>query len=195
MFVLLIFFFKQKTAYEMRISDWSSDVCSSDLLTLQGARFPNVLSPVSLDELRALLDTLARLHARYWQSPRFGSDLAFLETHVEGPLARFMHEQVPLAIQHEIDNENFKREMVQRLRTTGDELRQGVAKLHRHQQTLPHTLLHGDTHLGNIYLLPDGRAGLLDWQLVVSGHHMNDVNYIVTTALSIGDRRHHEADQ
>src|SRR3546814_11052838 len=29
--IYLIFFFKQKTAYEMRISDWSSDVCSSDL--------------------------------------------------------------------------------------------------------------------------------------------------------------------
>src|SRR3546814_2979649 len=29
----LFFFFKQKTAYEMRISDWSSDVCSSDLTT------------------------------------------------------------------------------------------------------------------------------------------------------------------
>src|SRR3546814_2276197 len=29
--VSLFFFFKQKTAYEMRISDWSSDVCSSDL--------------------------------------------------------------------------------------------------------------------------------------------------------------------
>src|SRR3546814_6251400 len=29
---LCFFFFKQKTAYEMRISDWSSDVCSSDLL-------------------------------------------------------------------------------------------------------------------------------------------------------------------
>src|SRR3546814_8118145 len=28
----IVFFFKQKTAYEMRISDWSSDVCSSDLL-------------------------------------------------------------------------------------------------------------------------------------------------------------------
>src|SRR3546814_3127913 len=27
----IVFFFKQKTAYEMRISDWSSDVCSSDL--------------------------------------------------------------------------------------------------------------------------------------------------------------------
>src|SRR3546814_1028236 len=31
---LVFFFFKQKTAYEMRISDWSSDVCSSDLRTL-----------------------------------------------------------------------------------------------------------------------------------------------------------------
>src|SRR3546814_9478665 len=28
---MFVFFFKQKTAYEMRISDWSSDVCSSDL--------------------------------------------------------------------------------------------------------------------------------------------------------------------
>src|SRR3546814_9825047 len=31
-FLFLFFFFKQKTAYEMRISDWSSDVCSSDLV-------------------------------------------------------------------------------------------------------------------------------------------------------------------
>src|SRR3546814_20146585 len=32
MFVYIVLFFKQKTAYEVRISDWSSDVCSSDLL-------------------------------------------------------------------------------------------------------------------------------------------------------------------
>src|SRR3546814_1882050 len=31
LFYIFFFFFKQKTAYEMRISDWSSDVCSSDL--------------------------------------------------------------------------------------------------------------------------------------------------------------------
>src|SRR3546814_6626737 len=34
---VLNFFFKQKTAYEMRISDWSSDVCSSDLVVVQVA--------------------------------------------------------------------------------------------------------------------------------------------------------------
>src|SRR3546814_3849984 len=33
------FFFKQKTAYEMRISDWSSDVCSSDLAAALARRF------------------------------------------------------------------------------------------------------------------------------------------------------------
>src|SRR3546814_14646190 len=32
--IMFFFFFKQKTAYEMRISDWSSDVCSSDLIGL-----------------------------------------------------------------------------------------------------------------------------------------------------------------
>src|SRR3546814_9734659 len=32
---LFFFFFKQKTAYEMRISDWSSDVCSSDLIAVR----------------------------------------------------------------------------------------------------------------------------------------------------------------
>src|SRR3546814_14855742 len=39
--VLFFFFFKQKTAYEMRISDWSSDVCSSDLtgVTVTGFDF------------------------------------------------------------------------------------------------------------------------------------------------------------
>src|SRR3546814_12323376 len=36
------FFFKQKTAYEMRISDWSSDVCSSDLRTKGSARLMTV---------------------------------------------------------------------------------------------------------------------------------------------------------
>src|SRR3546814_7756742 len=35
-FSFFFFFFKQKTAYEMRISDWSSDVCSSDLTEVAG---------------------------------------------------------------------------------------------------------------------------------------------------------------
>src|SRR3546814_1572232 len=37
LWIFVFFFFKQKTAYEMRISDWSSDVCSSDL-TIKGVQ-------------------------------------------------------------------------------------------------------------------------------------------------------------
>src|SRR3546814_5363076 len=42
LFLLLFFFFKQKTAYEMRISDWSSDVCSSDLFEAAACGVPVV---------------------------------------------------------------------------------------------------------------------------------------------------------
>src|SRR3546814_1587609 len=67
--VFLFFFFKQKTAYEMRISDWSSDVCSSDLARdlgwITGNPFalitpPKIVplrteAPFSEDEIKQLL--------------------------------------------------------------------------------------------------------------------------------------------
>src|SRR3546814_6199031 len=37
------FFFKQKTAYEMRIGDWSSDVCSSDLIIMEALILPKAI--------------------------------------------------------------------------------------------------------------------------------------------------------
>src|SRR3546814_10671853 len=51
MFVVYFFVFKQKTAYELRISDWSSDVCSSDLSAMRMAgtdariRVSSVIAP------------------------------------------------------------------------------------------------------------------------------------------------------
>src|SRR3546814_2517808 len=41
-YLIRFFFFKQKTAYEMRISDWSSDVCSSDLQLKVPRRTPAI---------------------------------------------------------------------------------------------------------------------------------------------------------
>src|SRR3546814_3853457 len=57
-FMITCFFFKQKTAYEMRISDWSSDVCSSDLRRSDRHEFADLLAvgrlsrPVVLDSDR-----------------------------------------------------------------------------------------------------------------------------------------------
>src|SRR3546814_6422878 len=63
---IFFFFFKQKTAYDMRISDWSSDVCSSDLANAKGVE---PLAPVlqSIDEagsraeLAVVMGRLSRL--------------------------------------------------------------------------------------------------------------------------------------
>src|SRR3546814_17239952 len=45
-----VFFFKQKTAYEMRISDWSSDVCSSDLIAIPMDNIGGAFAFVSQDQ-------------------------------------------------------------------------------------------------------------------------------------------------
>src|SRR3546814_1682751 len=71
LFFFFVFFFKQKTAYEMRISDWSSDVCSSDLPQVAPVVFFNLQSP-TLDipmrvevPLRALLKGGRKLQGTY----------------------------------------------------------------------------------------------------------------------------------
>jgi len=161
-------------------------------LTARGARFPNVTQPVALADVEGLIDTQAALHAAFWESPRFRADLASVETHLHGGVAHLMNELAPAYIQHEIDNVAFKREIVQRLRTTGPELLAGVQALQRHQSRLPQTLLHGDSHLGNTYLLSEHRGGLLDWQLCVRGHCLHDVSYLLATSLPIESRRQHE---
>src|SRR3546814_7807723 len=62
----MLLFFKQKTAYEMRISDWSSDVCSSDL-PLRGARISGSLHMTV--QTAVLIETLVALGAEVrWAS-------------------------------------------------------------------------------------------------------------------------------
>src|SRR3546814_2559878 len=51
---VLFFFFKQKTAYEMRISDWSSDVCSSDLAHWEASRVSTILAVTPLLSIAAV---------------------------------------------------------------------------------------------------------------------------------------------
>src|SRR3546814_1493242 len=71
---VFVFFFKQKTAYEMRISDWSSDVCSSDLLApAPGHPAPFVKLFLEIWEPRAdlrrlypLTTTLSRVRYLRW---------------------------------------------------------------------------------------------------------------------------------
>src|SRR3546814_6045416 len=71
----MIFCFKQKTAYEMRISDWSSDVCSSDLCPLPRSmpKLPPSQTPYvySVEELRRLVEATPSLYN--YRSPQQAS--------------------------------------------------------------------------------------------------------------------------
>jgi Ser/Thr protein kinase RdoA (MazF antagonist) len=58
----------------------------------------------------------------------------------------------------------------------------------------PKTLLHGDAHVGNTYVLPDGEIGFPDWQVVRRGNWSQDAGYFLVSALSEQDRRGHERE-
>lgn len=58
-----------------------------------------------------------------------------------------------------------------------------------HHDRLPHTLMHGDDHLGNWYITPGGEMGLYDWQTVSRGHWSRDLIYALSTSLTIENRR------
>src|SRR3546814_6370999 len=65
----MFFFFMQKTAYELRISDWSSDVCSSYLIVMPKLRFDAGIRDVAI-RIDQRLDDLAR--ARWRETPVAG---------------------------------------------------------------------------------------------------------------------------
>src|SRR3546814_4238888 len=87
MLFLSFFFFKQKTAYEMRISDWSSDVCSSDLQVRHHRRAAFV---IEFDHV-----LFGKLRERHLDHP----DRAFDER-----LARGDHRLRLLTAQHRVSN-------------------------------------------------------------------------------------------
>src|SRR3546814_995086 len=72
---VFIFFFKQKTAYEMRISDWSSDVCSSDLVD-QDNKFWQATFVRMREMMRSVIDFLNELDADIDEYSRSESPLA-----------------------------------------------------------------------------------------------------------------------
>src|SRR3546814_18037067 len=72
-----VFFFKQKTAYEMRISDWSSDVCSSDLVDISAESTVSRLS----SKRKAKISPGDARAARRFPSYRVGSAIETSQNH------------------------------------------------------------------------------------------------------------------
>jgi hypothetical protein len=163
-------------------------------LGARGARFPSALDPVGLDEVRSLLGHLAVLHARFWDSPRFATDLSWIGTPTSGGMFEVFDLIGLELIEDQVARHPFKADMIAPLGHTLAELWSLLWRVQVHHAHAPTTLLHGDTHVGNTYLLAGDRGGFLDWQLMMRGGWSHDVTYLLVTALEPEVRRAYERD-
>src|SRR3546814_9147132 len=96
--LFFVFFFKQKTAYEMRISDWSSDVCSSDLPGVEPRVGEEDRDEQDRDRADLALDLFGQLAARHT-----GAEDEAAEHRVD---ARRVHDESAEREEHQYDRQH-----------------------------------------------------------------------------------------
>lgn len=145
--------------------------------------------PMSVEQVANGVRGLARMHSQFW-GERLTADpaLGWLE-----PFVAFEGlEYAPLHIAHERLGNSVSSEI---LGLSGTELFVDVwARYIGTLTTAPQTLLHGDPHIGNTYVLPGDEVGFLDWQMARRGNWSLDLGYFLQGALTIEDRRRCERD-
>jgi Phosphotransferase enzyme family len=153
-----------------------------------GARFLHALDPYTPDQAAETLEQLATLHARTWGDPELAelpwlaNRLSFytltrgivdIDVNFEGPIGA----GVPEAVR---DSKRLY-EAYQRLGELA-------------ATATPWSVIHGDVHIGNVFLDRAGRPSFCDWQLVQRGPWYLDVGYHIGAVLTVEDRRRTEQD-
>ena len=158
-------------------------------LTARGATFARPSDPDIAERVADIVDQLALLHAAYWDSPRFapGGDLEWLVGRAArggGGGTRFVEQAVDvLGDQMDAD---FHRIAACYLAH--------APEIVAWQRAGTGTLIHGDDHLGNLYVEPDGRTGFLDWAVVCRSPGMRDVTYVLCNSVPPEVREEIEVD-
>ena len=162
-------------------------VVISDDVVHQGALFLDALSDFTPDQAAQSLEQYAVLHGRTWGREQLADPR--LSPRVEATLrARGVPEiggnfdgPIGVGVPSEI------RDAEHLVNVVG--LLQGLLA-----SAEPRCLLHGDAHIGNVYLDATGRPCLVDWQLVQRGPWYLDVGYHIACSVGIEDRRRTERD-
>ena len=155
-------------------------------LTARGVTFGRATAPITPDVAADALESMARYHALWWESPRLD------------PLARFPGVLEPIIL-HLLGPENWEA-CLARPRAAAvsgalrdhDRVKSAVQTMWERNKEAPRCFIHGDPHLGNMYFEADGRPGFLDWQGAMCGTWAHDVTYFLIGSLDIEERRAHE---
>jgi hypothetical protein len=152
-----------------------------------GGEFLDALSPYSPEQTAQSLTELARLHAHSWgpnelmHEPWLASRLStyFAYRGVDDIQANF---DGPVGVDVAPEAADAER-LARALRT-----------LATRAEGPGWTVIHGDAHVGNLFLDAEGAPALVDWQLVQRGHWGIDVGYHIASALTTADRERSERD-
>ena len=162
-------------------------------LVPRNVTFCRVLNPLDYRQAASFLDTYARIHARWWDSPelRPGGRLGFLKKTLEpGAVEFWMNYCLEPGQWNEIAerprSKAFPAKLVNR-----EAMERALHAFRAMHDTEPLCVNHGDEHLGNLFIDQDGRPGIFDWQTRKAPWHMS-VAYFIAGALAIDDRRRWE---
>jgi hypothetical protein len=162
-----------------------------DDLRPSGAVFGKPEDQVGVDDVANCLELLARWHGMTWNRSSVGG-LPWLTVGSElfRPVAEtFLSPAHWAAFTDLPQTAAFDKPLRDRAR-----LLRGLHALWQLDDSGPLALSHGDPHVGNSYVLPDGTRRFLDWQTVCLAPWSDDVAYFVTGILGVEDRRRHEIE-
>ncbi|HTK17762.1 MAG TPA: phosphotransferase [Acidimicrobiia bacterium] len=158
-------------------------------LEASGCRFPTREDPDIEARVFDIVEQLARLHARYWESPRFSSrgDLAWIAPRSTGS-GDGGASMVRMAIDALADR--LPAGFVE-LAELYEARSRDVLELYREGEC---TLVHGDPHLGNLFVdtINGDRTGFLDWAVIALAPGIRDVAYVLSASTPTQVRRDHE---
>jgi hypothetical protein len=160
-------------------------------LTARDADPRDATRPLTVEQAAAGVRGLASLHGRFWGERLARPGLDWLEPFVEWDGMQYA--PLPAALERLGDDAPASVHAL-----SIEDLIEGIWKPFVATLTGPSggvpTLLHGDAHVGNTYLLPTGELGFLDWQVARRGNFSLDLGYFLQGAVTTEDRRAHERD-
>ena len=161
-------------------------------LSLREITWCHATRPLEYQEAADFLTAMASYNARWWQSETLlpGGQLGWIGETLDGWVGQYLQAY----IQPDIWNKYIALERgvaLPRALHDRDRLEKALLALKKIHKSAPFCLLHGDEHLGNLYIEPDGRPGFLDWQ-VKRAPWSQGVSYFMVGGLDSGDRRNWE---
>lgn len=161
-------------------------------LRARGVEFCHPQRPQAFEQVQRRLNSLARFHAGSWESPHFvpGGRWDWITSRFsEWALVYATRYLEPTVWKAYI--ESPRGAAVSTRLHDGPWFKGALAKLGDLHRQSPDCLIHGDTHLGNLYIDSDGQPGFFDAQVARAPWHL-EISYHIVGALDVVDRRRWE---